>query len=86
MRLAVGMTRQEVMNGFFEKEYFMRNFMKKISYTLAGTGILLTAVPVMAEPAENVPVEQCCAVADQSLIHIYEHTILGMISLSPGSV
>ena len=64
MRLAVGMTRQEVMNGFFEKEYFMRNFMKKISYTLAGTGILLTAVPVMAEPAENVPVEQCCAVAD----------------------
>ncbi|BFK27738.1 C40 family peptidase [Blautia coccoides] len=42
----------------------MRNFMKKISYTLAGTGILLTAVPVMAEPAENVPVEQCCAVAD----------------------
>ena len=42
----------------------MRNFMKKISYTLAGTGILLTAVPVVAEPAENVPVEQCCAVAD----------------------
>ena len=42
----------------------MQNFMKKISYTLAGTGMLLAAVPVMAEPAENVPTEQCCAVAD----------------------
>ena len=50
----------------------MQNFMKKISYTLAGTGMLLAAVPVMAEPAENVPTEQCCAVADVdlSLIHI----------------
>ena len=51
----------------------MQNFMKKISYTLAGTGMLLAAVPVMAEPAENVPTEQCCAVADvDSCLNIRE--------------
>ena len=45
------------LKGVFYAEFYE----KKSVIHLAGTGILLTAVPVMAEPAENVPVEQCCA-------------------------